>query len=394
MSTPTRQRLIQAALELFIAQGVTNTTTRQIANLADVNEVTLFRQFGNKYGLLLAVIESPHFANLGEALILQAPAGQGEQALKNYATSYLHSLSKISELLRSLIGEADQYSAEIRVALGQRLTEINRSVAGYLASAMPQSRLDPEKFASLLNALLLGHAAVELISDQHQLWRDQAEFLAGVGQLFLQTAANADETPATEVEQPATDALDLPAAWVHRILQQAKKSGLQDYALAYVLFGSGISPAEAVRLRQTDQISNPQQHLLQVRDSQGVRQVPLNQWILGKRYGSYTNNPLTQWLKQRKDENTALFIGEVGQPLSVTSIQQRWQKWTDSLSEAPLIAQAQHTWRVEMLMRGMSLDNLSVLTGEDKAKLQTYAQRAKEKTALEQAVLLDRRRTN
>ncbi|HEY9882666.1 MAG TPA: helix-turn-helix domain-containing protein, partial [Thermosynechococcaceae cyanobacterium] len=54
---PTRQRLIHAALELFAVQGVTDTTTRQIAELAEVNEVTLFRHFGNKHGLLLAVIE-------------------------------------------------------------------------------------------------------------------------------------------------------------------------------------------------------------------------------------------------------------------------------------------------------------------------------------------------
>ena len=55
--TSSRARLINAALELFTSQGVTETTTRQIAELAQVNEVTLFRQFGNKQGLLLAVIE-------------------------------------------------------------------------------------------------------------------------------------------------------------------------------------------------------------------------------------------------------------------------------------------------------------------------------------------------
>jgi AcrR family transcriptional regulator len=46
----TQQRLIQAAIQLFLAQGVTETTTRQIAELAGVNEVTLFRNFGNKQG--------------------------------------------------------------------------------------------------------------------------------------------------------------------------------------------------------------------------------------------------------------------------------------------------------------------------------------------------------
>ena len=60
MATPSRkprQKLIDAALELFVSQGIANTATRQIANLASVNEATLFRNFGNKYRLLQAVIE-------------------------------------------------------------------------------------------------------------------------------------------------------------------------------------------------------------------------------------------------------------------------------------------------------------------------------------------------
>jgi AcrR family transcriptional regulator len=65
-ASSTRQRLIQSALELFMAQGVSGTTTRQIAEGADVNEVTLFRQFGNKHGLLLAVLaESAALKTLG-----------------------------------------------------------------------------------------------------------------------------------------------------------------------------------------------------------------------------------------------------------------------------------------------------------------------------------------
>ncbi|NJK64654.1 MAG: helix-turn-helix transcriptional regulator [Synechococcaceae cyanobacterium SM2_3_1] len=59
-SHTTRQRLLNTAKELFARQGITHTTTRQIAEAAGVNEVTLFRHFKSKQGLLLAV-----FADLG-----------------------------------------------------------------------------------------------------------------------------------------------------------------------------------------------------------------------------------------------------------------------------------------------------------------------------------------
>ena len=54
---PTRQRIVNTSLELFASKGITETTTRQIADFAQVNEVTLFRHFGNKHGLLLAVLQ-------------------------------------------------------------------------------------------------------------------------------------------------------------------------------------------------------------------------------------------------------------------------------------------------------------------------------------------------
>ena len=53
----TRDRIIDAALELMYERGYDGTTTRAIAERADVNEVTLFRHFGSKRNLLMAVID-------------------------------------------------------------------------------------------------------------------------------------------------------------------------------------------------------------------------------------------------------------------------------------------------------------------------------------------------
>ena len=134
MSRPpssTRQRLINAALELFTSQGVTETTTRQIAELAQVNEVTLFRQFGNKQGLLLAVIEDTAvFTHLSETLRVQVQTtSRLDQALKNYASDRLQALEKIPEVLRSVVGEAGRYTLENRRALGRGVTLANIEVA-------------------------------------------------------------------------------------------------------------------------------------------------------------------------------------------------------------------------------------------------------------------------
>ncbi|MEH2349330.1 MAG: TetR/AcrR family transcriptional regulator [Nostoc sp.] len=398
----TRQRLIQAALELFSAQGVSATTTRQIAEKAEVNEVTLFRNFGNKHGLLLAVLEeSAAFKDLGESLVRRAtPPGNVYQALKDYASDSLHALERVPEFVRSVVGEADQFPAENRRALGRGVTEANRYVAQYLATVIQQGHLNTylpaEKLASLLNGMILGYAVIEFTSEFHELWEDRDDFLENLVELFLHGAMSSSPESATSCFQGGfntTEVADLPASLVNEILQQAKKSGLRDYALAYVLFGAGLSATEIIRLERMHQIYDPQGHFLQITIPGFVRQVPVNQWILGKRYGSFTNNPLIKWLKSRKDAQTAMFLNEIGTPMSESEFEKRWQVWSEGLltpqGQTPAIAQAQQTWRVEMLMRGISLENLIILTGCDRSQLQPYVRRAKEKAALEQATRLD-----
>jgi AcrR family transcriptional regulator len=393
----TRDRLIQAALALFTAQGVGNTTTRSIAELAEVNEVTLFRHFGNKHGLLLAVLEdSSAFQHLGQSLLSRASLTDNiGQALKVYASDCLASLERVPELVRSVVGESDQFPIENRRALGQGLTEANRYVAQYLATVMAQGQLStalpPEQLASLLNGMILGYAVIELTSREfHGLWQTRTDFLNALVQLFLHGAVSTAEglVPSTDPPQVVED---LPANLVHEMLQQARKRGQQDYALAYVLFAAGLTAQETVSLERSQSISDAHQHVLRIE----ARQVPVNQWILGKRYGSYTANPLTRWLRSRKDSQPSLFLGSEGQPLTLATLYEHWQTWSEGLitpfGQPPTLEQAHQTWCIDMLLRGMSLENLSILTGLDLIQLQPYAQRAKERTAIAQATRLDQK---
>jgi len=57
MTNDTETRILNAASELFAERGYAKTTTRAIAELAGVNEVTLFRRFENKAGVLRALGE-------------------------------------------------------------------------------------------------------------------------------------------------------------------------------------------------------------------------------------------------------------------------------------------------------------------------------------------------
>lgn len=409
MPTPrksTKARLIEAALDLFAERGVTETTTKAVAERAQVNEVTLFRNFGNKYRLLLAVIEdSAVFAKLVHALVAQANAKDNvADFLAEYAQESLRTLDKAPDLVRSIVGEAGNYPVENRLALGKGLNEANRYVAGYLEEVIAKeglvSNLTSEQIVNLLNFMLVGYFVVKSSCEGYTFWEEQDDFLESLVRLFLQgsfapSTALSTVTETSIVKVEPKKIADLPASLVRSLFRKAKKTGKQEYALVYVLFAAGLSIEEVLHLERSHSVVEPQQHILQINHGAG-RQVPLNQWVMGFRYGSTSTNPLIQWLKSRKDDRTAIFINDASDTISETELLTIWQGLTTDLltpqGETPVISQARQTWCVEMLMKGIELEDLSILSGMAIKELQQYAQRARNKAALEAAARLDQKK--
>jgi AcrR family transcriptional regulator len=380
----TRQRLVSAAVELFAAQGLTETTTRQIAERAGVNEVTLFRQFGNKHGLLLAVLEESAWLGQLSAYLVEPPleAGVAHQALKTYLAQEIHALEQIPAFMRSVLGEAGHYLPPTRQALGQALRQANQFASEYLETALAwQSSLSPERTATLLNCLVLGYVVIEWTTEFHGLWESREDFLDSLVTLVVQGSL----TPRPQ----STTVEDLSPILVQTILERAKKSGHQDYAVLYVLFATGITPEELLGLQTVHPYMEGKQYILRV----GERQVPIQQHILGKRYGSYNSNPLTDWLKHRKDNHAPLFIDDLGKCWTREALILLWQRLTTGLitpvGTPPQLEQTRYTWGIEMLRKGLSPEDMSLLLGVRPDELAPYQRRVKEKEALEQALKRD-----
>ncbi|MEO0835083.1 MAG: tyrosine-type recombinase/integrase, partial [Cyanobacteria bacterium J06642_3] len=241
---------------------------------------------------------------------------------------------------------------------------------------------------------------VESSTEDYSYWLDREDFLASLVTIFAEGSFSSMDSTAqvgnggSLVKVEPQEIADLPASLVRSLFRKAKKTGKQEYALVYVLFGAGLSAPEVLNLERSHSVVEPQQHILQINNGQ-QRQVPLNQWVMGFRYGSSSTNPLIQWLKSRKDEQAAVFINDAGNPISSDELQIIWHNLTADLltpqGEPPKIEQARQTWCVEMLMRGMELEDLSILSGMSVKDLQQYAQRARNKAALESAASLDKK---
>ncbi|MDX2272430.1 MAG: TetR/AcrR family transcriptional regulator [Cyanobacteriota bacterium] len=170
----TRQRLINQAKELFGRQGITQTTTRQIADAAGVNEVTLFRHFGTKQGLLLAVFaELGVFAGIGDGQPTPQKSDltldpEWYQDLVNYVTVCFNALVNNPELTRSVVGEAGLYSLEHRQALRQGFSHAQHQLMEYLLKvdpALAPSESQRQRLvidSGILHLLILGAAVMQI----------------------------------------------------------------------------------------------------------------------------------------------------------------------------------------------------------------------------------------
>lgn len=105
----TRERIFNAAREIFAVRGPHGTTTREIADRAGVNEATLFRHFGNKSSLLDSMKE--YFCQSNEARIRAVFENLGgtdlEADLCVIATNMVAGMQRNIDLIRAnLLEEA------------------------------------------------------------------------------------------------------------------------------------------------------------------------------------------------------------------------------------------------------------------------------------------------
>lgn len=396
-TSPSRDRLLEAAIELFTHQGLAETTTRQIADRAGVNEVTLFRQFNSKYGLLLALLQDERKLQqwLDAVPAIASSNTDLSSALRNCARDRVACMLETPALLRSAIGEADSFSPETQAAMGTWLHALNRRTEAELHAAIASSSLllSASQLVRLLNALSVGYAAIALTTSTHSDASTLETFADAIAILFAPAIATEPANSPRSISPPVDD---LPAHTVRALMVQAKSLGAQDYALAYLALGAGIRVTEMTLLKRSHDLSNARQHVLAI-PALPPRQVPVNRWIMEHRYGSYARNPVTQWLKNRKDEQESLFLNDGTEPATEPDLRERWHAIADGLAtvsgEAIAIERARDTWLVDMLVKGMSLDNLSILSGASVSELAPYERRAKEKVALANALDIDQKRS-
>jgi AcrR family transcriptional regulator len=135
----TRQRILQAAAQVFAEKGYSRATTRALAAAAGVNEVTLFRHFGNKQNLFATLIDEYAASAITSSLEGQL-TGDYRQDLVLMGHHLLQAVVERSDAVRLMLCEAAHFP-EVREALAQNPRQLRLMLAGYLEQQMAQGKV-------------------------------------------------------------------------------------------------------------------------------------------------------------------------------------------------------------------------------------------------------------
>jgi len=183
----TRRRILTAAKEIYEAKGTRGTTTREVADRAGVNEATLFRHFGSKNALLLAMREYmcglEEFNNVMDSLSGNNIADD-LMVLARAMVARMRDQRKMMcvNLAESALGEIELVQPEWR---GPR--HIRTRAAQYFADHIARGTLagDAEQHARAFMSMLFAYVIAE------KLWHDspgEAQDLPYLVHLFLNGA--------------------------------------------------------------------------------------------------------------------------------------------------------------------------------------------------------------
>jgi AcrR family transcriptional regulator len=184
----TRTRILAAARELYASKGSRGTTTREVANLAGVNEATLFRHFGTKTQLLSAMLD--HYSTYQTFPgILSRVAGLAniDEQLRELALLTIGEMKEREDLMR--VSMAEELSNPDGLSCAWRApTETRRLLVEWFADRVVSGELagDAEWLARVFMSLLFSFVIARKIWNDVDVARERS--VANIVEIFLNGA--------------------------------------------------------------------------------------------------------------------------------------------------------------------------------------------------------------
>ena len=154
-----RDQLLAAAAQVYAEAGYRGATTRRIAQIAGVNEITLFRHFGSKEALLHEAITRAG-AEMASLALPDLPTDP-ERELIDWAHGQLIHMVERRSLIRTCMGEMVEHP-DIISSIDKPPVRAAAVLARYLGRlrerGLATAPFDPQVAAAMLMGTLFGDA--------------------------------------------------------------------------------------------------------------------------------------------------------------------------------------------------------------------------------------------
>jgi AcrR family transcriptional regulator len=193
-SEATRQRIVNAAMELFAEAGYQATGLGDIIERAQMTKGALYYHFDSKEALATAIIEEGADTALGAFRSISEPSSP---ALENM----IHGVFVVADLITSnkmvrtgaqLLRAFGEFNAATALAHGHLLSEMVTQARQAIAEGDVREGLDPETVGEVIVGGMLG---AEMISNAASGGSDLVDRIARTWSLLLPAIASEESLP-------------------------------------------------------------------------------------------------------------------------------------------------------------------------------------------------------
>ena len=182
----TRERIILAAREVIKRKGKRGATTREIADVAGVNEATLFRHFGNKEALIIAVVKHscPDVelrASMGDM------NGPIEQDLYAIAKAMTERMEATIDMIRWSLVETDYENSVFARETWRPQNAVRAVVSDYMNKQVQAGRLagNPDDLATFFMGMVFVRVVAREKFNDSKIFSDSDYAIRYIVDVFL-----------------------------------------------------------------------------------------------------------------------------------------------------------------------------------------------------------------
>ncbi len=160
----TSKKIMKVALKLFSEQGYYPTTTKQIAEEAGVNELTIFRHFGSKSNLFQVTTEYYVIDSKIDSILKDTEELNFEEAMFIITNRIYKLLIQNTKLYKVQMKLSDNEKDFVKLKLSRKVISILKD---YFKELKENNKIkgEPEIMAVTLINSLLGAFTIEILGD-------------------------------------------------------------------------------------------------------------------------------------------------------------------------------------------------------------------------------------